>query len=366
MSAQRIRRTDDGSAWNERERAIGDPVVLADTLGCCLELLTAREMSPTGNWPEPVVADECREHSEHRDRHGPTADPLGPEDSGDHERRDQARGVVKVDRGLGCRRREEIDRKLRERRDQNERREQAQAGEGRDELEEVMQVARAECGFRDPQGMGHGRLQDAARRTADLAVAPVEVRLRARVVVRDHDGDGNGRPDPCHGRDDRAGSPSSSPERVPDPEAGDDEGDLLLAGCRCDREQCERNQPVLVEVPEREEQEAGRECDRVKLVERQPAGRWVQEVREGEAEPSTRGAQVLAREEEDRERAERDHQRLHDEQQLRAGPEPPQRSEEHEDRVDVRGQPGNLVAVQVRHPQRMPVRRRPDGLHHVP
>ena len=75
---------------------------------------------------------------------------------------------------------------------------------------------------------------------------------------------------------------------------------------------------------------------------------------------------MLAREQEDRDGAERDDKRLYDEQELRAGPEPPERREEHEDRIDMRGQPRDLVAVQVRHPQRMSVCRRPDGLHHVP
>ena len=51
----------------------------------------------------------------------------------------------------------------------------------------------------------------------------------------------------------------------------------------------------------------------MELVQGQPAGGRIQEVGEPEAESGTCRAEVLAREEEDREGAERDHDRLHDE-----------------------------------------------------
>ena len=184
--------------------------------------------------------------------------------------------------------------------------------------------------------------------------------------MRDDNRDGDRRPDASGGRDDNAGDPPSPRECIPDPEACNDERDLLLAGGRCDREQCERKQPVLVEVPERDQEKGGRECDGMELVQGQPAGRGIQEVGEREAESGARRAEVLAREEEDRDGAERDHECLRDEQQLWAGPEPPQWSEEHEDGIDVCCEPRDLIAVKVRHPQRVAVRGRPDGLHHVP
>jgi hypothetical protein len=43
---------------------------------------------------------------------------------------------------------------------------------------------------------------------------------------------------------------------------------------------------------------------------------------------------------------------------------PTERREQHEDRIDVGGQPRDLVAVE-RSFQRVAVRSRPDGLHHV-
>ena len=143
------------------------------------------------------------------------------------------------------------------------------------------------------------------------------------------------------------------------------ERDLLLARRGGEREQGEREQPFLVEVPEREEQERRRERDGMELVQRQPAGRRIEQVGEREAEAGPPRCEVLPREPEDGKRAECDRDRLHDEQQVRARPEPPQWGEEHEDRIDVRGEPGDLLAVEVGHAKRMPVRRRPDGLHHV-
>ena len=61
----------------------------------------------------------------------------------------------------------------------------------RDEIEHVAQIACAERCVDDPEGMREGRLDDAGRGPADLAVAPVEVGLAAGVVVRDDDADRN-------------------------------------------------------------------------------------------------------------------------------------------------------------------------------
>jgi hypothetical protein len=47
-------------------------------------------------------------------------------------------------------------------------------------------------------------------------------------------------------------------ERVPEAEAGDDERDLLLAERRGDRAARERREALLVEVPEREQEQRRR------------------------------------------------------------------------------------------------------------
>ena len=75
---------------------------------------------------------------------------------------------------------------------------------------------------------------------------------------------------------------------------------------------------------------------------------------------------MLARQREDGEGARRDGDGLDDEEHVRAGPDPPQRREEDEDRVDVRREPGDLLALEVRDAKRMAVSGRPDRLHHVP
>ena len=64
--------------------------------------------------------------------------------------------------------------------------------------------------------------------------------------------------------------------------------------------------------------------------------------------------EVLACEPEDRQRAGGDGDRLDDEQQLGIRPEPPERRERDEDRVEVRAQPRDLLAVHVRHRERSP------------
>ena len=353
------------SFGNQLERPLGDAVVRGDARRCRLVLLAARNMAPAGDRAEPVVADQGCQHDDGRKRHRPPSHSLRPEDGGDHERRDQARGVVEVDRGLGRGRGQQVERELRQCGDEDERSEQAERSKRGDELEQVMKVARAEGRFEDAQRMLDRRLENASGRASDLAVAAVEVRLGAGVEVRYDDGNRDSAPRRSGERDRSPGDGSPVRDRVPHSEARDHERDLLLARRSGEREHGERQQPFLVEVPEREEQERRRERDGMELVQRQPTGRRIEQVGEREAEPGTPRCEVLARQPVDGKRAECDGDRLHDEQQVRARPEPPQGSEEHEDRVDMRGEPGDLLAVEVGHPQRMAVRRRPDGLHHV-
>ena len=70
MSAERVGRADDCTRRDERERPVGDPVVLADALCGRLELLAAREEPPPGDRAESIVADKGRDDDEHRDWDG--------------------------------------------------------------------------------------------------------------------------------------------------------------------------------------------------------------------------------------------------------------------------------------------------------
>ena len=74
---------------------------------------------------------------------------------------------------------------------------------------------------------------------------------------------------------------------------------------------------------------------------------------------------MLAREQEDGDGAGCDRRRLHDEQERRAGPEPPERRERRDDRVEMRAEPGDLAALLVGHLEEMPVRGRPHRLRQV-
>ena len=136
-------------------------------------------------------------------------------------------------------------------------------------------------------------------------------------------------------------------ERVPEPEHRHDQADLLFrqAGRACaDRE---RKQEILVQEPDRAEQE--RRCDRyrVKVVQHEPLRRRVEEVDEGERQPRPFGAEVLAGEEEDGHGTERNGDRLDDEKRARVRPQPPERSKQHDQRIEVRSEPRDLLAVQV-------------------
>jgi hypothetical protein len=104
----------------------------------------------------------------------------------------------------------------------------------------------------------------------------------------------------------------------------------------------------------------------MKLVQRQPSRRGVQQVGEGEPHSGARGAEMLPRKQVDGDRAERHGDGLDDEQEMRARPDPPERREQDENRIDVGREPRDLIAVQIRHPQWVAVSRRPHRLHHVP
>src|SRR6185312_16870287 len=132
-----------------------------------------------------------------------------------------------------------------------------------------MEIAVTKRRLDDSQWMSESRFEDPARGPADFAVAAVEVGLGAGVVVRDHDADCDSGPHSAGECDRGTRDPALVRDGVPDAEARDDEGDLLFAGRRGESEQGEREETFLVEVPEGEEKEGRRECDRMKLVQRQ-------------------------------------------------------------------------------------------------
>ena len=141
---------------------------------------------------------------------------------------------------------------------------------------------------------------------------------------------------------------------------------MLLRRQRRGREQRERQQPALVEEPPGEQQQRARERDRVEVAHGQPLHRREEQVGERERGRRPLGVEVRAREPEDGKRSRGDGDGLDDEQQLRARPEPPERRERGEDRVEVRAQPRDLLAVDVGDREHVAVRGRPDRLRHVP
>ena len=251
-------------------------------------LLAAGEVAPERDRAEDVVRGEP-EH-DRGGREGQGRARSAPDDSGRSENcgrdqhRDQAGGVVEADRGLGGRRGEQVDPQLRQRRDQHQRREHDEQAEREDEAREVPEPPAGSGGCDEPPRVGEGGVDDAGGRAADLAVAREEARGAGPVEVRDHDFDCN-QGDRGPGHEDR-GARQAAPMRegVPGAEPGDHERDLLLRRGREQTEGGERQQPVLVEVPEGEEQQWAGERDGMELVQGQPLGWRVEQVREREAE----------------------------------------------------------------------------------
>ena len=120
---------------------------------------------------------------------------------------------------------------------------------------------------------------DPGGRAADGVVATVEARFGA-VEVGDHDLNRNRRGRYASGGDRSTGEPAASPDRVPDPQARDHERDFLARqGCEC-REAGKRQQPILVQIPDRKEQQRTGEGNRVELVQCHPLGRREEQVGE--------------------------------------------------------------------------------------
>src|SRR6266545_8424243 len=165
--------------------------------------------------------------------------------------------------------------------------------------------------------------------------------------MRDYDGERDRAPRETRGSNRRSGAATPAREHVPDSQGGDDQRDLLLRRRREEGEYREGPEPILVECPDRREQQWRRERDGMELVQRRPRRRRIEEVGEREGDAGTARAEMLAREQEHRPGAERERDVLRDEQQVRAGPDPPQRREQREHRVDVRTEPQDLGAAQV-------------------
>ena len=217
---------------------------------------------------------------------------------------------MEVDRRLRVHRGQHVDRELGDDGDEQEWRKQRQERERPQQLQRVVQVAAGESRVDQAGGMRERGLDDPSGRTADLAVARIEVRRLAVVEVRDDDGRGDRGPRDAE-RDNRSAlDPAPSRHAVPHTEAGEHEGNLLFARGGCDREERERQQAVLVQEPEGEQEERRRQRDRMELVQRQPAGRRVEEIRAREPERRAGRAEVLPREPEDRQRAEPERERL--------------------------------------------------------
>ncbi len=256
------------------------------------------------------------------------ARPRGAEHGGGDERRDRHRRVVEVDRRLGARVRERVEQQLGQRDERESRREQGEREQGQ---------AAGRRGTRDRAPRAQPRRAATARRAA-CGRCPRETRRRPRTSTRTESrlrGRSAGRSRARRSRTrERPRRRSRAPTRTrrweyayQRPSAATTRPTCSFVVQASTAQSGEGQQPVLVEVPDRSEQQRRGERHGMEVVEHEPLGGRVEEVGEPEAEPGPLAAQVLPREQVDRNGAERDRHRLRDEQQRRVGPEPPERRE---------------------------------------
>ncbi len=103
----------------------------------------------------------------------------------------------------------------------------------------------------------------------------------------------------------------------------------------------------------------------MKVVDDQPLRGRIEQIDDAEEEAGAVAIEVLSGEEEDGNRPEGDGDRLGDQQDLGARPEPPERHEDDDDRVEMRAQPRDLVAVDIGHLEESAVGGRPHDLGQV-
>ena len=142
------------------ELAGGYSVVPADVGAPCLQGLAAGYESPQGHRPQQVVA---REGCEHGDRGGgsrPAPEPSRPDRGGSEENRNLGGNVVIVDRALCVDRREQIEHKLGDERDQQRRSEQRERRHGQEQIEQVVRAAVVERNREQPPGVCKGLAND--------------------------------------------------------------------------------------------------------------------------------------------------------------------------------------------------------------
>ena len=182
-------------------------------------------------------------------------------------------------------------------------------------------------------------------------------RRPGRTEGRRH-GDDGGR-----GREAIAPRPSATvPYGEPHSQRRHGEADLLLRQAGERRRDPERDEPLLVEEPDRWKEQWCGERDRVEVVEDEPLGRRVEQVDERETGPRHSEPRCLRRQQVHGHRAEGDRERLDRQQHRGVGPQPPERCQCGDDRIEVRAEPRHLLAAQVRHLQHVSVSRRPHGL----
>ena len=153
----------------------------------------------------------------------------------------------------------------------------------------------AASGSRREREQQRGEVREVATVERRRVVAALE-RRSARGSEVGHDGEG--RDERCASRDHcdrRAGSRSPVSHGVPHAHRRDDETHVLLRRDRQGREERERPQPALVEVPPREQEQRAGERNGVEVAHRQPLHRRQEEVRDRERRRGPARADVLAR-----------------------------------------------------------------------
>ncbi len=150
LPAERVGRAHHRARRDQAHGPLRDPIVRGDARHEGAVGLPAREEAPQRNRAEDEVADQRDADRDHRHGHRPPQ-PRRAEHARDDERSDQPCGVVEVDRLLGRRPREQVEREVGHRGDEDERREEEEPGEREPEVQQVLPVRRRRW-WRAPTG----------------------------------------------------------------------------------------------------------------------------------------------------------------------------------------------------------------------
>lgn len=258
------------------------------------------------------------------------AEPL---DAGQEHERDRGSAVVRVDAGHGGPAGEDVEQDDRHRHQQVLRRKRAEHAARDDQVLQVPQDVRLAHGVGDRPGMA-GQVGGYGRRRVAVGVVEAHIGRGMASAARPqhHAAHGEARRGEGGGR---GAGPPAHPERGIDGERQNGQAGRLTAEERQHDGHVEQRLAPALYGPERHQQQRRNESVRVEAVQAHPVQGGIEEVPQGEQQREPGAAQARPGEAVDGCGAGSQAQRLDEQEDLRAVPEPVERGEEVEDEAEV-------------------------------